>query len=347
MPTRPALPFLSQASRAAIPMAFVNGILAAYRHYGRQATSALEKAHIPPAILEDPTARVTAAQFEILSEAAMRELDDEALGWFERPLPWGAYGMLCRASITAPDLGVALKRWRRHHAILTPDVAFELTIEGDRARLAIGERRDLGEAREFCLVTLLRYVLGFSCWAIDSAIPLRAAAFPFDEPAHVAVYPTIFCKDLAFGAARAELSFDARYLALPLKRDESDLAAMLKRALPLTVLPYRRDRLLVERIRRLLRAPARRFEGADDLADALAMSTRTLHRRLEAEGASLRDLKEEARIDLAKRALARDRAPIKRVAHLAGFRNAKSFARAFRSWTGETPSAFRARRGGA
>lgn len=347
MSTRPALPFLSQTGRAATPVAFVNGILAAYRHYGREAAAALEKAHIPPAILGEPAARVTAGQFEILSEAAMRELDDEALGWFSRPLPWGAYGMLCRASIGAPDLGVALKRWRRHHAILTQDVLFDLSVDGDLARLAIEERRDLGEAREFCLVTLLRYVLGFSCWAIDSAIPLRAASFPFAEPAHVGVYPAIFCKGLAFGASRAELAFDARYLALPLKRDERDLDVMLKRALPLTVLPYRRDRLLVERIRRLLRDPARRFAGADELAASLALSTRTLHRRLETEGASLRELKEEARIDLAKRALARGNTPIKRVAHLAGFRNAKSFARAFRSWTGQTPSSFRDRRAGA
>lgn len=119
---------------------------------------------------------------------------------------------------------------------------------------------------------------------------------------------------------------------------------MLKRALPLTVLPYRRDRLLVDRVRQLLREPHARFSRAEDVADALALSARTLHRRLHAEGASLRELKEEARIELAKRALARGRAPIKRVAHATGFRNEKSFSRAFRRWTGETPSGFRARR---
>ncbi len=343
MPQRPALPFLSLSGRAMTPVAFVEGVLAAYRRYGADPTAALEKAHIPPSLLKKRDARVTAQQFETLSEAAMRELDDEALGWFARRLPWGAYGMLCRASVTAPDLHVALKRWRRHHRILTEDVEFVLDRDGDTARLAIAERRDLGASREFCLVTLLRYVLGYSCWAVDSAIALRAASFPFPQPAHVSVYPTIFCKELRFGAPRAEIEFDARYLDLPIARDESDLNAMLKRALPLTVLPYRRDRLLVDHVRQLLREPKRRFAGADDLAAALALSTRTLHRRLQAEGASLRELKEESRIELAKQALARRRDPIKRVAHAAGFRNEKSFSRAFRSWTGETPSGFRAK----
>ena len=123
----------------------------------------------------------------------MRELDDEALGWFSRRLPWGTYGMLCRASITAPTLDVALKRWCRHHRLLTEDVLLDSRgRRGDRD-VSIREQRDLGPLREFCLVTLLRYVLGFSCWAVDSAIALRAAEFPYSEPGHVSVYPTIFC----------------------------------------------------------------------------------------------------------------------------------------------------------
>src|SRR5262249_12723912 len=156
--------------------------------------------------------------FEALAGHAMRELDDEALGWFSRRLPWGSYGMLCRASITAPNLEVALKRWCRHHRILTEDVLFDLAIGHETGVISLREQRDLGPLREFCLVTLLRYVLGYSCWAIDSAIALRAAEFPYSEPGHVSVYPTIFCKSIGFDAAHANITFDKRYLALPLKR---------------------------------------------------------------------------------------------------------------------------------
>ena len=342
MNTRQPLPFLAASGRAVTPVAFVTAAVRAYRDRGLDPTAALERAHIPPSDLARPGARITAAQFEIFAETAMRELDDEALGWFSRRLPWGAYGMLCRASLTRGALDLALRRWRRHHRILTEDVLFNLEIDNGMATWSIDERRDLGAFREFCLVTLMRYVLGFACWSIDSRIVLARAEFPFPEPAHVSVYPTIFCKEIAFGAPRAKIVFDARYLALPLKRDEADLDHMLQRALPLTVLPYRRDRLLVERVRKLLRDAKTPFATAEDVADALAVSTRTLHRQLAREGASLRGLKEDARREIARRALARGRAPIKRVAQAAGFRNEKSFARAFRAWTGLTPSAFRA-----
>ncbi len=329
--------------RAVTPVAFVQGVVAAYARYGRNPEFALAKGQVPASLLGSTDARVTAAQFEALAGHAMRELDDEALGWFSRRLPWGTYGMLCRASITAPDLEIALKRWCRHHRILIEDVSFELGITDDAAVISIHETRELGTLREFCLVTLLRYVLGFSCWAVDSAIALRAAEFPFPKPHHVSVYPTIFCKTIRFGAPRASISFDRRYLSLPLKRSPSDLDSMLKGALRLTVLPYRRDRLLVERVRRVLRSSRGRILTAGDVATELALSTRTMHRRLSEEATSLRELKEEAKRELAKQELARGSAPIKRIAELAGFRNEKSFSRAFRAWTGASPREFRNR----
>ncbi|WP_027555216.1 AraC family transcriptional regulator [Bradyrhizobium sp. Cp5.3] len=329
--------------RAMTPAAFVRGVVAAYDRYGRDPTDALGKGQVTADLVKSADGRVTAAQFETLAGHAMRELNDEALGWFSRRLPWGSYGMLCRASITAPNLEVALKRWCRHHRLLTEDVLFELLIGPETATVSIRELRDLGACREFCLVTLLRYVLGFSCWAVDSAIALREAEFPFPEPLHVSVYPTIFCKTVRFGVDCASIVFDKHYLSLPLTRSAGDLDTMLKGALRLTVLPYRRDRLLVERVRRVLRNARGRILGAEDVASELALSTRTMHRRLREESTSLRDLKEEAKLELAKQELMRGRVPIKRIAELAGFRNEKSFSRAFRTWTGASPREFRDR----
>jgi AraC-like DNA-binding protein len=250
--------------------------------------------------------------------------------------------MLCRASITAPDLGVALKRWCRHHRLLTDDIALGLAVKGDIAHYTIGEPRALGAMREFCLVTSLRFVHGFACWAIDSRIPLREARFPFAAPPHHAVYPLLFPGRVVFDAEQAGFSFDADYLSLPLRRDEPALRTMLQRALPLTVLQYRRDRLLVQRVRELLRRDAAALGTADALARSLHVSTRTLHRQLHDEGAALQTLKDEARCELASAQLARSTRPIKQIALAVGFAGEKSFARAFRGWTGQSPSEYRA-----
>jgi AraC-like DNA-binding protein len=294
-------------------------------------------------MLRDPAARITARQMETVSEGAMRQLDDEALGWFGRKLPWGTLGMLCRASLPSPNLEVALKRWFRHHRLVADDVGLELSCAAGRATVTLHEHRDLGAMREFCLLSYLRYVHGFSCWAVDSRISLLEVGFPFPAPQHADVYPLLFPGPVSFGAARAHFTFDARYLSLPQRRDDRALREMLRHALPLTVLQYRRDRLLVQRVRRLLAEHPGDAHDADAVARHLHLSTRSLHRHLRDEGASLQALKDEVRRERAVDLLSRTERPVKQVARAVGFADAKAFARAFKAWTGESPQALRRR----
>ncbi len=327
---------------AATPMAFVQAIVQAYAQRGLPPQAVLARARITPAQVCDGAARITAGQMEALCDGAMRELDDEALGWFARPLPWGSYGMLARASLTAPTLGLALARWCRHHALLTQDITLHLSrLDEGRAQLAIAERRDLGALREFCLVSVLRNALGLASWLIDSRLPVLQAQFPFAAPAHAQAYGVLFEGATRFGAPAAAVQLDARYLQLPLVRDEAAMNAMLQRALPLTVHQYRRDRLLVQRVRQWLASAPPAAHGALALAEALHLSPRTLHRQLAAEGASLQQLKDEVRSARAVELLQRSDRPIKQVAQAAGFASEKSFIRAFHGWTGQPPALFR------
>jgi AraC-like DNA-binding protein len=271
----------------------------------------------------------------------MQELDDEGLGWFSRRLPWGSYGMLVRASLTSPTLGVALARWCRHHGLLTDNIQLSLTERNSVATLQLDEVRNLGMFQEFCVVSLLRNALGVACWLTDSRIPLIATHLRFAPPAHADSYRVLFDGPTHFNAPTNSLQFDAGYLALPVRRDEAALQQMLQRALLLTVRPYRRDRLLVEKVRQALAQHPEHSRNADDLAGWLNMSARTLHRQLKEEGASLQELKDAVRRDVAMTQLQRTSRPLKQVAEAAGFHNEKSFIRAFKSWTGTSPEAFR------
>jgi AraC-like DNA-binding protein len=341
LPPSTMLAVASAQAIAATPMAFVRAIVQAYAARGLSADAVLALAQIAPDSVQNAKAHITALQMENLSDGAMRELDDEALGWFSRRLPWGSYGMLARASISAPTLGLALRRWCRHHGLLTDDIRLQLTVQGDEATLSITEHRDLGVLREFCLVSMLRNALGLASWCIDSRLPVLGAAFPFAPPPHADAYGVLFSGPTRFGQAQAAVQLDARYLALPLQRDEAALRVMLQRALPLTVRPYRRDRLLVQRVRQALAAQPDALHSAHSLAAQLHVSARTLHRQLKEEGASLQALKDEARRHRAVELLHRSDRPIKQVAQAAGFGNEKSFIRAFRGWTGQSPADFR------
>ena len=323
-------------------MAFVQAIVRAYEARQMSALGALEKAQIPPDLIHQNRERITALQMEALSDAAMRELDDEALGWFERRLPWGSYGMLARASISAPHLGLALARWCRHHGLIAPDIQLQLSEQAGIATLTLHEVRALGEMREFCLLSVLRNIHGFASWLINEPISLLHASFPFAEPAHASVYHVLFAPgSVEFEAPVASLQFESRWLQAPLARDEAALNRVLQRALPIQVRPYQREKTLVQRVRQLLAASGEEQQTAETLSRQLHLSQRSLHRQLKEEGASLQALKDDIRRERAIALLLRTSRPIKRVAQACGFLNDKSFIRAFRLWTGLSPSEFR------
>ncbi len=326
---------------AITPVAFVRAIVAAYRRYGKDPGDALRRARIAPEFLSDPRNRVTGSQMQTLFGIAIQELDDEALGWFSRRLPWGSYGMLCRATLGSPTLEVALKRWCRYHGLLTDDIALKFTVTRSAAAIVIQINRDLGEMEEFCFATLFRYILGYACWAVNSRIPLLETCFPFDALEHVEVYRMLFPGPLHFRSESAKLSFDPQYAALSIRRDDRALNKMLQHAVPLTIFPYRRDRLLVQRVRELLKMQPDSPHTGESLAMELHVSPRTLHRQLQEEGTSLQALKNEIRRDRAVELLNRTSRPIKQIAPAVGFHNEKSFSRAFKQWTGVTPESVR------
>ncbi|WP_225182404.1 AraC family transcriptional regulator [Pectobacterium aroidearum] len=81
--------------------------------------------------------------------------------------------------------------------------------------------------------------------------------------------------------------------------------------------------------------------GVDVVAGRLAMSRRTLQRRLEEEGENFRSLLNGTREKLARHYLESTSIPAGEIAFLLGFDDPNSFYRAFHEWTGQTPDSVR------
>ena len=322
-------------------MAFVQAVVLAYQQRGLSPAAALAAAQIAPSAVQHSQARITALQMELLCGHAMRELDDEALGWFSRRLPWGSYGMLARASIGSPNLGLAMARWCRHHHLLTDDIQLLLHSDAQLTRIELHSLRNLGAMQEFCLLSVLRNLHGFASWLVDTPLPLRQATFPFAAPDHAAVYEVLFQAPVVFAAPLASIELDAHWLTQPLVRDEAALTQMLQRALPIQVRPYRPSHNLVQRVRQAIAAHPQCGHTADSLATLLHLSPRSLHRQLQQAGTSVQQLKDEVRCQRACALLLRSDIPLKRIALACGFASEKSFGRAFVQWLGTPPQTYR------
>ncbi len=79
----------------------------------------------------------------------------------------------------------------------------------------------------------------------------------------------------------------------------------------------------------------------DDVADRLAMSKRTLQRMLEEEQTNFKTILDETRQALAQHYLKQPSISAAEISFLLGFQETNSFTRAFKSWTGQTPNAYR------
>jgi AraC-like DNA-binding protein len=82
--------------------------------------------------------------------------------------------------------------------------------------------------------------------------------------------------------------------------------------------------------------------GIDRVARDLGMSRQTLYRRLKAEGVTFEEILDAKRRQLAVRYLKLERISVKAVAYKLGFSDPAAFSRAFKRWTGLSPSSVRA-----
>lgn len=82
--------------------------------------------------------------------------------------------------------------------------------------------------------------------------------------------------------------------------------------------------------------------SAEDIAQLLAVHRRTLSRRLKGSGLGYRAIANETRFEIARQLLQDTDVPLGQIAAALGYSEASAFTRAFRRWSGRTPTAWRA-----
>lgn len=348
MPRQPATSALSAraADRATVAAGFVTGLVSGVRGRGIDPAGLLRSAGVPPTVLSDRHARVPLAQYAALYNAVVQALDDEGFGLFSAPLRAGTFEFLCRGMVGSGTLVESLDRAARFLRLVLPDLQVRLRRERRHAVIEISETRRLqildGDPRRvFAFEWLLRLLHGLACWLAGRALALDEVRFPFPAPAHAADYALVYTERSSFGGPTLLARLDAALLELPVRRDESDLAAFLEGAPGKIAMLYRRDRDLVRAVRVAL---ARSLPSGPTLADtarALGLSTRTLHRRLHEEGASFRGVRDALRREIALARLEKTERSVADIAAELGYSEPSAFFRAFIGWTGRAPTAYR------
>ncbi|UXU76309.1 MULTISPECIES: AraC family transcriptional regulator [unclassified Paracoccus (in: a-proteobacteria)] len=271
-----------------------------------------------------------------IAEAIGDEFFDEAA----RPMRPGSFRLLCQVSLHARNLEHALRRALRFLAVVLDDPVGELRLREGLAEITLTDNR--GPRRAFAYRTYWLILLGVACWLIGRRIPLLGVDFACAAPPDRHDYHQFFGAPVAFDRPISRLTFSARYLGLPVIRQERALQGFLRGAPANILLRYRHDQGLSARIRARLRAtPPADWPDFDSLAALLSLSPATLRRRLRAEGQGYGELKAEIRLNMARQLLRQSRASIAEIAAQLGYGEPSAFHRAFLKLAGTTPAAYR------
>lgn len=322
----------------------IRPVIAGLEALGHSVDSLLAEAGIPASILADLDGYLPAGSSRKLWERAAAIAKDDNLGiHVAMAAPVNAFDVHAYAMLSSPTLSGALNRVCRYQRLINEGT--ELTLDDDAGggvlrHGLLGGGAVSRQPAEFLAVTWLRLgrMVTGTAWS-----PVQVF-FAHDPPADTRPHEEIFGVRPNFASGFTAMRIPAATLALTNPRADATLAALLDRYTS-TLLDTRPTLTTVSgRVRGwLVESHGSGVPLARDAARALAMSERTLHRRLADEQTTFRELLDRFRHEKAVELLTTRRHGIAEVAFLLGYSEMTAFYRAFKRWTGRSPAQVRER----
>jgi AraC-like DNA-binding protein len=243
----------------------------------------------------------------------------------------GLFGHMVWLSGTVRD---ALARAVKFYAVVTRRTT--LTLDESPEYATLRQHPLPGHARGAILTEFPFVSLALRArQATDGRFAVRAVRFQHRSE-HAAAYRDAFGCEVTFRARHDEIEIDRAMLDLSLaSADPITSAALEARIAELTAGTVRSP--FVDRVRRAALATLAASPSLDSIAKHLGISARTLRRQLAQETTTLRALLDDVRRVRADELLGQGVA-LKVVAAELGFSEASAFSRAYKRWTGRTPS---------
>ncbi|MGH8082690.1 MAG: AraC family transcriptional regulator [Lysobacter sp.] len=325
--------------RNSLPAAYLRTMLDLAAERGLDPAEVLAGSRLSLELLDNPNLRVMARDASYVMRRAVELSGDEGLGmeFGLRTIP-NAHGYLGYAAMSCRTLRDSVSLILSYVHLRQRDVSLHLREDGDIAILEARDTHDLGPWRHLIHESILIGLSRMSGFMLGEAVPRFELWFDWPEPAY---YPRFRDR-----IPPARYSMPATQLRMPLDYLDRRLITADQAAARQATEQIRREAAtanlsevnLIERVRSELGSADNGYPGLEQVASHLFMSGRTLKRKLGEHGAGFQELLDEARQRDAMRMLADPDIDIQRIAAALGYQDPPSFTRAFRRWTGTTPT---------
>lgn len=227
--------------------------------------------------------------------------------------------------------------------LISPILILNLDENETEAILTIGTEVELsGEDERHYTEMVLSTLKTIFSRLLKQNFSVKSVHFRHPESHLLPIYEDYFGCPIVLKAPENAMIFERFILDMPLPGGFPEIHQQAKQLIDQQISDSPLQKGLVPKITRLMRNHKDLLTGnIEHIAGILHMSSRTLQRRLDEEGLSFIELKDQIRFKLARRALQSKEMSIEGISEDLGYSDRHSFARAFKRWSGVSPSAFR------
>ncbi|MBL3556313.1 MULTISPECIES: AraC family transcriptional regulator [Marinobacter] len=327
-----------------MPAIYLHLLAELLRTIGVDEKALLKRVGLDPVRLKSTDLRVSQSQASEFVTRAIIESGEPGLGiMLARELRLPLHGALGTAVMSSRTLEEALELMTRYLTLRAPHLQVSRRQREDQAVFSISCDIDLGPLQGFIMDAML-----FGCASMGAQLtgaPVAGSAIHRrgPEPAYFYRFRQQIPVPVVYGAAEDAIVIPHQQLALPIRFTDDQLAASSKAQCEEALRLLTEDAGFACRVRRVIETSHPFPPKLARVAATLFVSERTLKRRLQAEEASFQNLVDQVRLERAGELLEKTSMNLSQIADALGYADAANFTRAFKRWTGQSPSQYRHR----
>jgi len=311
---------------------------------GRQSSIILRGVGLDPSRVRKEGARIPYAKHVALLDAVAYHLDDTCFGLHLDasidPLDAGAVAFVAANS---PNLGRALTNFVTYLRTLNDATRAKTETNGSLFRLIVEvtdpDVENLRQAHE----SMLAAAINLSRVLVGKRINPDLVEFQHDRKQEIEEFERYFRCPVKFGCRRNALTLSKLIADMPCEGADPRLLKILKAHCDELLAKLGPEANLKDQVEHLIASQLTSGSPTTQgVARELGMSERTFARRLAERGTTFGQTVDDVRRHLAERFIREPGARSKQIAFMLGYSEPATFTNAFRRWTGQSPTEYRA-----
>ena len=235
----------------------------------------------------------------------------------------------------------ALDMITRYQTLFTRVFSIRYIESGDGPAMELESQLEHESVIYFSIIAFVLLLDRFFRGVLGGAHLIKSVALGFPEPMGFDKVRGEFGFPLLFDQPTTRVYFNRAYLDQPLNQSDPQTVRLLLEISERQLQEAEAEMSFVGAVKALLIDHISSPPKLDDAASLLGVSPRGLRRKLAEFGTSYRKLLDSVRLKMALRLLTETDTPVSAIGYELGFDNASDFGRAFKRWSGQSPSSVR------